>query len=197
MGHSTNNSLTHNSIHMVLYLSPFFRPSLHPLSSIPLFISPPLYTLSPSSRHHSCSLLPVFRNVSWRDPITFRPLWHSPLPTTTIYNYILFLKTPRFKTPWTFSGKKLTKCLQGLHVTTQGLASVIISPHCPIRLLDPVLPKQCAQRRPRIISFYSQAFMSSWIIAHENNQALCDILGLSYITGSDGVSYITGRNGLS
>ena len=27
--------------------------------------------------------------------------------------------------------------------------------------------------------------------------AFCDILGLSYITGSDGVSYITGRNGLS
>ena len=26
---------------------------------------------------------------------------------------------------------------------------------------------------------------------------MCDILGLSYITGSDGVSYITGRNGLS
>ena len=31
----------------------------------------------------------------------------------------------------------------------------------------------------------------------DNPIDICDILGLSYITGSDGVSYITGRNGLS
>ena len=30
----------------------------------------------------------------------------------------------------------------------------------------------------------------------EPNLFTCDILGLSYIIGSDGVSYITGRKGL-
>ena len=37
---------------------------------------------------------------------------------------------------------------------TQGQVSSLISPHYPRRLLGPVYPKQCAQKRPRTPSFH-------------------------------------------